>query len=135
MTFYSTQSAKALANNNGCLAQEKGVAQKIYNLILFDIEQSDLSKYNSYHWEYWPLTKTLMLQNIATSKVSGIGQVLQYYIIEQPILYFGDGPNDLEIFKSYSDCICMGNCYPPLEKYAIFKTDNYSFTYYNRRAT
>lgn len=121
--YYSTFIAREIASSNGFIAQEKGIASSIYNLVLFNIEQYELRDYDGYHYEYWPLTKTLVLQDKNSSKVSGIGRVLQYYHINQPILYFGDGPNDLEVFKNYSDCVCMGSCYPPLEKYALFKTE------------
>lgn len=121
--YYSNEIAKEFARKNGFLAQQKGIASPIYNLVLFNINPQDLTKYADYHKEYWPLTKTLMLQRMDASKVSGITNVLQYYHIESPILYFGDGPNDLEVFENYSDCICMGSCYPKLEKYALFKTE------------
>lgn len=123
IAFYSSTKAKVMADKYGFIAQKKGIAKSIYNLVLFDVKENDLCDYNKYHYEYWPSTKTLMLQNINTSKVNGIAQVLKYYNIEQPILYFGDGPNDLDVFKTYSDCICMGSCYPLIENYALFKTD------------
>ena len=122
-SYYSTFIAKKLASESGFIAQERGIASSIYNLVLFNIEEYDLKEYNSYHYEYWPLTKTLMLQDKYASKVNGIGRVLQYYHINPPILYFGDGPNDLDIFKNYSDCVCMGSCFPSLEQYALFKTE------------
>ena len=40
----------------------------------------------------------------------------------EEILFFGDGPNDLEIFKMLSNCVAVGNCLPELIKYALNKT-------------
>ncbi len=121
--YYSSTKAKLLANENGFIAQDFGESPITYNFVLFNIEQAELLNYSGYHYEYWSKTKALMLQNKNSSKVIGIAKVLEYYKISKPILYFGDGPNDLEIFQTYSDCVCMGSCYPPLEKYAIFKTE------------
>ena len=42
----------------------------------------------------------------------------------EEILYFGDVPNDLEIFKMLSNCVAVGNCLPELIKYALNKTES-----------
>lgn len=123
LAFYSSEHAKTMAIANGFLIDNIGVAKPVYNVVLFNVEQTQLQQYNEFHYEYWPSTKTIVLQNKETSKVNGIKQVLNYYNLTQPILYFGDGPNDLEIFKTYNDCVCMGDSYHELEKYALFKTD------------
>ena len=52
---------------------------------------------------------------------------LKHYLIiivflRKEILYFGDGPNDLEIFKMLSNCVAVCNCLPALTKYALNKT-------------
>ena len=52
---------------------------------------------------------------------------LKHYLIiiiflRKVILYFGDGPNDLEIFKMLSNCVAVFNCLPALTKYALNKT-------------
>lgn len=123
LAFYSSECAKTMAIANGFLIDNIGVAVPAYNVVLFNIEQSQLPLYDEFHYEYWSSTKTIVLQNKETSKVNGIKQVLNYYNLTQPILYFGDGPNDLDIFKTYNYCVCMGDCYTELEKYALFKTD------------
>jgi len=123
LAFYSSESARSLAIANGFLIDNFGIAKPAYNVVLFNVEQTQLQQYNEFHYEYWPSTKTIVLQNKESSKVNGIKQVLSFYNLTQPILYFGDGPNDLDIFKKYYDCVCMGDCYLGLEKYALFKTD------------
>lgn len=122
-TFFSSEHAKKKAIENGFLFDDLGIATPTYNTVIFDVKAVDLCKYSNWHYEYWANTKTLALQNKTSSRVQGISKVLNYYKHLEPILYFGDGPNDLEVFKHYKDCVCMGNCYPALEKYAILKTD------------
>lgn len=121
-TCYSTEKAKILADENGFLADRKGVASPAYNAVLFDIPADKLSNYNNYTTEYWANTKALSLQDKNASRVIGIQKVLGFYNTRLPLLYLGDGPNDLEIFQSYHDCICMGDCYPKLKQYALFQT-------------
>ncbi len=120
--FYTTEKARQYALKNGFLINKQGVSESIYNLVLFDISKEEVLRYRQYNTEYWENTKTLVLQNADSSKILGIDKVLSYYRLNEPILYFGDGSNDLTIFQKYHDCVCMGNCYPPLEKYALFKT-------------
>lgn len=122
ITCYSTEKAKMLANSNGFLAGRKGVVSPAYNVVLFDISADKLSSYDNYTTEYWANTKALSLQAKNTSRVNGIQEVLRFYNAKLPLLYFGDGSNDLEIFQSYHDCICMGDCYPKLKQYALFQT-------------
>ncbi len=122
LACYSSECAKTMATANGFLIDNIGVAVPAYNVVLFNIEQTQLPLYDEFHYEYWPSTKTIVLQNKETSKVNGIKRVLNYYNLTQPILYFGDGPNDLDVFKKYDDCVCMGDSYPKLEKFALFKT-------------
>ena len=121
-TCYSTEKAKILADVNGFLADRKGVASPAYNAVLFDIPADKLSSYDNYTTEYWANTATLSLQDKNTSRVIGIQEVLRFYNTKLPLLYFGDGPNDSEIFQSYHDCICMGDGYLKLKKYALFQT-------------
>mgnify|MGYP005800785839 FL=1 len=121
-TCYSTEKAKILANVNGFLADRKGVASPAYNAVLFDIPADKLSSYDNYTTEYWANTATLSLQDKNTSRVIGIQEVLRFYNTKLPLLYFGDGPNDSEIFQSYHDCICMGDGYSKLKQYALFQT-------------
>lgn len=121
-TCYSTENAKMLAEVNGFLADRKGVVLPAYNVVLFDIPADKLSSYNNYTTEYWANTKALSLQDKNTSRVIGIQEVLRFYNTKLPLLYFGDGPNDLEIFQAYHDCICMGDCYQKLKRYALFQT-------------
>lgn len=121
-TCFSTEKAKMLADVNGFLANKKGVASPVYNTVLFNIPADKLNIYDNYTTEYWGNTKVLSLQNKNTSRVNGIQKVLRFYNTKSPFLYFGDGPNDLEIFQTYHDCICMGDCYPNLKQYALFQT-------------
>lgn len=120
--FYSSEQAKMLAEANGFLAEQKGLASPVYNAVLFNVCSDKLSNYSGYTTEYWENTNTLVLQNSNTSRLIGIQEVLNYYKIKSQPLYFGDGPNDLKIFQTYQDCICMGNCYPKLKQYALFQT-------------
>ena len=121
-TCYSTEKAKILADVNGFLADRKGVASPAYNAVLFDIPADKLSSYDNYTTEYWANTATQSLQDKNTSRVIGIQEVLRFYNAKLPLLYFGDGPNDSEIFQSYHDCICMGDGYSKLKQYALFQT-------------
>ena len=121
-TCYSTERAKMLADVNGFLADSKGAASPAYNVVLFNITADKLSSYDNYTTEYWATTKALSLQDKNASRVIGIQEVLRFYNTKLPFLYFGDGPNDLEIFQAYHDCICMGDCYPKLKQYALFQT-------------
>ena len=120
--YCSSENAWKKAVKNGFLAERYGVAALGYNYVLFDILKEQLPDFFAYHTEYWEATQTLSLQNADASKSRGIRRVLDYYELEEPILYFGDGPNDLAIFQQYSDCVCMGDCDPKLCKYALFQT-------------
>lgn len=122
-TYFSSERAKKKAIENGFLFDDLGIASPTYNAVIFDENEDDLCKYSNWHCEYWANTKTLAIQNKTSSRAQGISKVLDYYGYTQPLLYFGDGPNDLDIFKEYRDCVCMGDCYPALEKYAILKAD------------
>ncbi|GHU98427.1 hypothetical protein FACS1894211_02160 [Clostridia bacterium] len=120
--YYSSQEARRKGEENGFLVEEYGIANKPYSIIMFNIEPNSLTIYDKYHYEYWENTKTIALQNKEDSRVLAINKVLDYYKLGSKILYFGDGPNDIEVFKNFHDCVCMGDCYPELEKYALFKT-------------
>ena len=120
--FYSTETAKQKALENGFLVDKSGVADPAYNLVFFDIVKEQLSAFSSYNTEYWEKTKTISLQNKKSSKSIGIQKVIDYYEFQKPILYFGDGPNDLPIFQRYNDCVCMGDGYTQLKKHALFET-------------
>lgn len=120
--FYSCESAKENAISNRFLIDKFGVPDQIYNLVLFNITRDHLSDYSFFNIEYWENTKTLALQNPDSSKSIGIQKVMDYYKAKEPILYFGDGPNDLPIFERFHDCICMGDCYPDLIKHSLFQT-------------
>lgn len=122
--YCSSEKAWKKALQNGFLVDKYGDVSPVYNCVLFDfdIPKEQVADYTYYNIEYWEGTQTLSLQNADASKNLGIRRVLDYYGLEEPILYFGDGPNDLAIFKQYHDCICMGDCYPELCKYALFQT-------------
>ena len=120
--FYASAASKEKALKNGFLIDKPGVGAPMYNCVLFDVEKERVADFSAYNTEYWERTSTLSLQNADASKSLGIQRVLDYYEIKEPILYFGDGPNDLPIFQKYRDCICMGDCYPELCEYALFQT-------------
>ena len=122
--FYSNEKAKQKALKNGFLIDKCGYIEPVYNFVIFDVTKEQAADYASYNIEYWENTQTLSLQNADSSKCLGIQRVLEYYKFEEPILYFGDGPNDLAIFKQYRDCVCMGDCYPKLCEFALFQTSS-----------
>lgn len=121
-SYYTTATAKKKAITNGFLVDKIGVANIAHNVVLFDIEETQLSNYSKYNTEYWRDTKTLLLQSIDASKILGVQRVLDFYKIKNEFLYFGDGPNDLPIFKKYHNCICMGDCCLDLIPYALCQT-------------
>ena len=120
--FYSNEAAKQKALSNGFLIDKCGIANPMYNLVLFDIAKEQLADFSSFNIEYWENTQTIALQSANSSKFLGIQRVLDYYKLDDSILYFGDGPNDLPIFQKFKDCICMGDCYPDLIKHSLFQT-------------
>lgn len=120
--YYSNEAAKRKAISNGFLIDKCGVSAPMYNLVLFDIARERLPEFSGFNVEYWENTQTIALQNANSSKLFGIQRVLDYYKMDDSILYFGDGPNDLPIFQKFKDCICMGDCYPELIKYSLFQT-------------
>ena len=120
--MYSNEAAKQKALSNGFLIDQCGMADPVYNLVLFDIPKERLVDFSGFNVEYWENTQTIALQNADASKLIGIQRVLDYYKLEDSILYFGDGPNDLPIFKKFNDCVCMGDCYPKLIEHSLFQT-------------
>lgn len=121
--YYKNEGSLVLADKYGYVVDKQGMLSNASNLVIFNVDKDDLGKYNEYHYEYWPKNRALMLQHKDSSKARAINKILDYYSIKQNILFFGDGPNDLEIFKQFKDCICMGSCYIELENYALFKTE------------
>ena len=66
------------------------------------------------------------IQNKTTSRINAIKTLSDYFsIFIEEILYFGVGPNDLEIFKMLSNCVAIGNCLPELIKYTLNKTKSW----------
>jgi hydroxymethylpyrimidine pyrophosphatase-like HAD family hydrolase len=120
--FCSSAASKEKALQSGFLIDKPGVAAPVYNCVLFDVTKEHLGCFSAYNTEYWEKTKALSLQSVDSSKSLGIQKVLEYYGFDEPILYFGDGPNDLPIFQTYKDCVCMGDCYPELCQYALVQT-------------
>ena len=58
-----------------------------------------------------------------TSRINAIKALSDYYsMFIEEILYFRDGPNDLEIFKMLSNCVAVGNCLHELTIYSLNKT-------------
>ena len=103
-TFYSSDKAKEKAQKNGFIAENEGSASKFYNLILFDVEKEELKRLKTnFDVYYWPSTKTVSLQSKGCSRVRAIKELIDYLGFElDQVIYFGDGPNDLEVFKFVS---------------------------------
>ena len=125
-TFYSSDKAKEKAQKNGFIAENEGSASKFYNLILFDVEKEELKRLKTnFDVYYWPSTKTVSLQSKGCSRVRAIKELIDYLGFElDQVIYFGDGPNDLEVFKFVSCCIAMGDCYPGLLEYSTYQIDS-----------
>lgn len=124
-TFYSSNEAKEKAQENGFIAENKGAASKFYNLILFDIGKEELERLKmNFDAYYWKITKTVSLQNKGCSRVNAIQVLIDYlgFKLEQ-VAYFGDGPNDLEVFKFVPCSIAMGDCFPGLLEYSSYQID------------
>lgn len=124
-TFYSSDEAKEKAQENGFIAENKGAASKFYNLILFDIGKEELERLKmNFDAYYWKITKTVSLQNKGCSRVNAIQVLIDYlgFKLEQ-VAYFGDGPNDLEVFKFVPCSIAMGDCFPRLLEYSSYQID------------
>ncbi len=124
IAFYKNIESQKLANLNGFVSQKLGFLKSPFVIVLFNIEKSDYDNikklYNTY---YWKNTKTITVQNRNSSRLQGITIVQKYYNYFNKFLYFGDGPNDLEIFKKFKNCIMMENGFFELEKYALAKTN------------
>ena len=122
-TFFSSKNAKEKALYNGFIAEKEGRASTFYNLIIFDIEMNELEKFKkNFDSYYWPNTKTVSLQKKGCSRISAIKKITCYLGLNlSQVIYFGDGPNDLEIFKSLPYSIAMGDCFSELLKYATYQ--------------
>ena len=123
LSMYSTFEAKTNADYNGFIVDAIGIIKNPYNVILFDKTYKDIdalkNKYNVYYWEN---TKTLSIQNKNTSRILGCKAVLNFYKFKKDeCLYFGDGPNDLEVFKELPYGIAMNDCFPLLLKYSYLQ--------------
>lgn len=117
--YYSTLNVKAKAENCGFLADKFGIVEKPYVITLFDVEKNSLAKFKTkYNVQYWENTKVLSIQHKCASKKIAIDKVLKYYKISTQPLYFGDAPNDLEIFQSYRRCVLVKNGWKGLSEYA-----------------
>ncbi|AHI52770.1 HAD-IIB family hydrolase [Spiroplasma culicicola] len=125
--FFKNYSSQNLAVSNGFVNDQMGILKWPFVIVLFNINSSSIkdfeNKYNIYHWNE---TNSVALQNKKCSRVNGISKVLKYFNHNEKFLYFGDGPNDLEIFQKYDYCIMMGDGYHNLEKFAFAKTDSCS---------
>lgn len=124
-TFYSSDKAKEKTQENGFIAENKGTTSKFYNLILFDIEKEELERLQTnFDVYYWETTKTVSLQSKGCSRVSAIKGLIDYLGFElDQVIYFGDGPNDLEVFKFVPCSIAMGDCFPGLLEYSSYQID------------
>lgn len=120
-TYFSNTYVYDQAKINGFLAKNKGCLIKPYVITLFNVDENQINKYkNEYSISYWTKTKTLSLQSKECSKVLAIKKILNLYKIkEDKMIYFGDGPNDLDVFKSFTNTIMMKNGYHDLRKYSF----------------
>ena len=118
--YYSSQLAQTKANENGFLTEEKGTLKYPYVITLFNIEEKSLKYFENYSLSYWLNTKTLTLQHKDCSKVKAIKKILKHYgYNDNELLFFGDGPNDLEVFKRFKYTIMVENGHPCLKEYAF----------------
>lgn len=113
---YSTPTAKIEADKNGFIADEEGIIETPHNVVLFGKGRSEFEKlkvlYTAY---YWPSAEIVSIQNRDTSRLLGCKALLDYYgFLPDECLYFGDGPNDVEVFEKLSCGIAVGDCFPPL---------------------
>lgn len=124
-TFYSSDKAKEKAKNNGFIAENKGITSKFYNLILFDVEKVELERLKTdFEVYYWTSTKTASLQKKGCSRINAIRELIEYlgFKLDQ-VIYFGDGPNDLDVFKYIPCSIATSDCFPELLNYAVYQID------------
>ena len=124
-TYYSNNDAKQKALKNEFIAEKLGKPDKFYNLILFDINIKEICDYKkNYNCYFWNKTKTISLQKHDCSRINAINKLAEHLgVRKDQILYFGDGPNDLEIFKYLPYSIAMGDCFEELLKFSIQKID------------
>lgn len=124
-TFFSSKNAKEKALYNGFIAEKEGQASTFYNLIIFDVETNELEKFKTnFDFYYWANTKTVSLQKKGCSRINAIKRLACYLGLKlNQVIYFGDGPNDLEVFKMLPFSIAMGDCFPELLKYATYQID------------
>ena len=76
VAYYSTNSAKHKALDNGFLVDRLGVSTLTYSYVFFDVDKDNFSNFEKYNIEYWEKTKTVALQNLDSSKCKGIQRVL-----------------------------------------------------------
>ena len=119
-TYYNNSKALKLARKNGFSAKKKGFMKKPYVITIFNININEINNYkNIYSVSYWENTKTMTLQSKECNKVNAIKNVLNYYNIKSDeMLFFGDGPNDFEVFNSFKYTIMMKNGHPMLKEYS-----------------
>ena len=122
--LYSTELAYKLAQKYGFISDRMGVLEKPNNIVIrTDSTWRKLCLSLWYKTYSWKDTKIVSLQKKGTSRIKGIRLILNRYgIKENEFLYFGDGPNDLDVFKKFKYTIAMGNCYPKFLKYAYSQT-------------
>lgn len=78
-----------------------------------------IEKLNHYFYEDHPESLNIEVSNINTSKGHGIKKMLDHYHLEIEDSYcFGDGPNDLEMFKTVGHPIAMKNAIPLIYHHA-----------------
>lgn len=116
--YYLNKTLKVNLNKNGFVMSKKGIIKKPYVISLCNVEEECIKHYkNKYTVYYWPKTKMLHLQNKNTSNLIAIKHIMNLLNLDK-YLYFGDGPNDLDIFKANPYSFLVTNGDPNLKKYA-----------------
>ena len=120
--YYSSELAQTKANDNGFLVEKNGILKYPYVITLFNIEENTLKCFENHSLSYWAETKILTLQHKECSKVKAIEKILKHYEYnENELLFFGDGPNDFEVFKRFKYTIMVENGHPCLREFAFSK--------------
>lgn len=123
--YFSSKKAFNNAKNNGFAANLRGKLKYPYLITLFNkdnIFADQCSK--NYNVSYWKDTGAVVLQSRDCSKINGIKKITKFYQCSKDnVLYFGDGPNDMDVFKELKFCIMVKNGLPELKKHAFDKCE------------
>ena len=91
---------------------------------MFNISYEQYLEYSKkFKCYYWQNNHVINIQNKNTSNLKGLNLVKEYFNLNE-CLYFGDSPNDLEIFQNNKFSILVKNGLPELKKYAYDVCDS-----------